>query len=64
MKQKTVKTASKRVSTTGTGKLQRRKISAQHLVAGKSKRTLKNRKTLVSFSKADTKKIKYLTPNR
>ncbi|KKQ16829.1 MAG: 50S ribosomal protein L35 [Berkelbacteria bacterium GW2011_GWA1_36_9] len=64
MKQKTVKTASKRISVTGSGKLQRRKTSAQHLVQGKSKRTLKGRATLVSFSQADNKRIKKLVPNR
>lgn len=64
MKQKTVKTAAKRVIKTGRGKLRRRKLSAQHLVAGKSKRTLKKSRKLENFSSADIKKIKRMIPNR
>lgn len=64
MKQKTVKTASKRVSTTGSGKLRRRKISGQHLAAGKSKRTLKARHKLTSFAPGDQRRIKKLVPGK
>jgi len=64
MKQKTVKTAAKRVIITGSGKLRRRKLSAQHLVSGKSKRTLRGRNKLESFSPGDKKRIKRLVPNR
>jgi ribosomal protein L35 len=64
MKQKTVKTASKRVIKTGSGKLQRRRLSAQHLVAGKSKRTLQKSSQMAGFSKGNRKRIKKLVPNR
>ncbi|OGD56399.1 hypothetical protein A2V71_04675 [Candidatus Berkelbacteria bacterium RBG_13_40_8] len=65
MKQKTVKSAKKRVvKVTKSGKLLRRKISAQHLAAGKSKRTLRasNKKTAIASS--DVKKMKRMIPNK
>lgn len=62
MKQKTVKSAAKRAIITGSGKLQRRNLSAQHLTAGKSKRTLRNRDKHQKISSADLKKIKKLVP--
>lgn len=65
MKQKTVKTAKKRVlKITKNGKLLRRKLSAQHLVAGKSKRVRKSTDKKTTLKKADTKKIKRMIPNR
>jgi len=64
MKAKTVKTARKRItSVTKNGKLMRRKLSAQHLTTGKSKRTLRNSTKKVAMSQADTKKIRKLIPN-
>jgi len=64
MKQKTNKSASKRVIKTGSGKLRRRNLSAQHLTAGKSKRTLSKSGKSAAFSKADLRKIKKLVPYR
>ncbi|HLB95839.1 MAG TPA: 50S ribosomal protein L35 [Patescibacteria group bacterium] len=64
MKQKTNKSALKRVITTGGGELRRRNLSAQHLVSGKSKRTLKKSKQTQTFAKADMKRIKKLVPFR
>ncbi len=64
MKQKTVKSAKKRVvKITKRGKLLRRKLSGQHLAAGKSKRTLRasNKKTAIAAS--DVQKIKRMIPN-
>ena len=64
MKAKTVKTARKRITNvTKNGKLMRRKLSAQHLTTGKSKRTLRNSTKKVAMSQADTKKIRKLIPN-
>ena len=64
MKAKTVKTARKRITNiTKNGKLMRRKLSAQHLTTGKSKRTLRNSTKKVALSQADTKKIRKLIPN-
>jgi len=61
MKQKTVKSAKKRiVNVTSRGKLLRRNISAQHLTQGKSKRTLRGSNKKSQFSKADRKNIKKL----
>lgn len=65
MKQKTVKTASKRITNvTPNGKLMRRKLSAQHLTTGKSKRSLRDSTKKTSISTADSAKIKKLIPNR
>jgi ribosomal protein L35 len=64
MKQKTVKSAQKRVvKISGRGKILRRTLSGQHLAAGKSKRTLRasNKKRVISSS--DTKKFKRMIPN-
>jgi len=63
MKQKTVKSASKRVKITGSGKIMRRKMSAQHLSMGKSKRTRRSSGKFVITSKSDKKKIRRLIPN-
>lgn len=65
MKQKTVKTAKKRVvKITKNGKLLRRKLSAQHLTQGKSKRVRKATDKTESIAKADIKKIKRMIPNK
>ena len=64
MKQKTVKTASKRIIVTGNGKVLRRKLSAQHLVAGKSKRTRSAASKRVEIATVDRKNIKKLIPYR
>lgn len=64
MKQKTVKSAIKRVHRTGSSKLMRRKMSAQHLSAGKSKRVRSDASKSVKVSKADAKRIKRLIPNK
>jgi ribosomal protein L35 len=63
MKQKTIKTAAKRIQTiTGTGKAMRLKMSAQHLAPGKSRRTLKNAKFLIPVHASDIKRLKRLLP--
>jgi len=63
MKLKTVKSAKKRiVKITKTGKILRRKLSAQHLSAGKSKRTRSNADKTVALKKADVSNIKKLVP--
>lgn len=64
MKQKTVKSAKKRVIISGSGKIFRRTLSAQHLSAGKSKRVRRaaNKKTIIA--KADKRNIKRLVPYR
>lgn len=64
MKQKTIKTVSKRVTKTGSGRLRRRRLSAQHLAEGKSKRALRKRGQFRDISSADAKKIKRMIPNR
>lgn len=64
MKQKTVKAAIKRIKITGSGKMMRRKMSAQHLSMGKSKRVRRDSNKLTLISSADTKKLKKLIPNR
>ncbi len=64
MKQKTVKSAQKRISKTGSNKLMRRKMSAQHLSAGKSKRIRSDASKTIAISKADRKRIKRLIPNK
>ncbi|MGA2667012.1 MAG: 50S ribosomal protein L35 [Patescibacteria group bacterium] len=64
MKQKTVKSAQKRISKTGRNKLLRRKMSAQHLSAGKSKRIRSDASKTIAVSKADRKRIKRLIPNK
>lgn len=63
MKLKTSKTAQKRIQNiTGSGKVLRLKMSAQHLAPGKSKRTLKSTKQLLAVSASDIKRIKRLLP--
>lgn len=63
MKLKTSKSASKRIKkVTNNGKIIRRKMSAQHLRAGKSKRTEQTAGKLISVSKADSKRLKKLIP--
>lgn len=62
-KQKTSKTAVKRIKkVSGTGKVLKKKTLAQHLVHRKSKRTIKESGTNNQISKAETNKIKKLTP--
>ena len=63
MKLKTVKSAAKRiVKITRTGKVLHRKLSAQHLSAGKSKRVRSLADKTVAFNKVDAKNIKKLVP--
>jgi len=63
MKLKTVKSAKKRiVKITKNGKIIQRKLSAQHLTAGKSKRTLRNKRKTAVMSDANVKNIKKLVP--
>lgn len=62
MKIKTVKSASKRIIKTGRGKFRRRNLSAQHLTAGKSKRTLRAQNKSQQISAADISKLKKLVP--
>ena len=65
MKQKTVKSASKRIiKITSKGKMIRRHMSAQHLAVGKSKRAKKNAHKTAVIAKSDVKKIKRMIPNR
>jgi len=65
MKQKTIKSARKRIiKITKRGKLLRRRLSAQHLAVGKSKRTLRSAGKKSTVSSADRKKIKRLIPYR
>ncbi|MFA6492551.1 MAG: 50S ribosomal protein L35 [Patescibacteria group bacterium] len=62
MKQKTIKTAAKRVTKTKSGLIQRRTLSAQHLTQGKSKRALKASGRPQTVSSADVKNIKRMVP--
>ena len=64
MKQKTVKAAAKRIKITGKGKMMRRKMSAQHLSIGKSKRVRRDSNKFAQVSRADSKRLKKLIPNR
>jgi len=64
MKQKTVKAAIKRIKITGSGRLMRRRMSAQHLSMGKSKRVRHASDKFIQVSRADSKKLKRLIPNR
>lgn len=64
MKQKTVKSAKKRLITTGSGKILRRRLSAQHLAMGKSKRVRRSADKKVLVSSADRRKIRQLVPYR
>lgn len=64
MKQKTVKSAKKRVvKITKNGKVLRNTLSAQHLTSGKSKRVLRASDKKEKVKKADIKKIKRMIPN-
>lgn len=63
MKLKTSKSATKRIAKfTKKGKIIRRKMAAQHLRQGKSKRTKKLAGKFTTVSKTDSKKIKKLVP--
>jgi len=63
MKLKTNKTAKKRiVKITKSGKVISRRLSAQHLVAGKSKRTKRATGKTFALKPADAKNIKKLVP--
>jgi large subunit ribosomal protein L35 len=62
MKQKTVKSAKKRLITTGSGKILRRRLSAQHLAMRKSKRVRRLADKKVLVSPADQRKIRQLVP--
>ena len=64
MKQKTVKSAKKRLVTTGSGKMLRRRLSAQHLAMGKSKRVRRGADKKMAIAQADRAKIKRLVPYR
>lgn len=62
---KTNKTATKRVTKiTASGILVRRKTQAQHLVARKSRRTIKASGSDAKFQNAEGKKIRKLIPYR
>lgn len=64
-KLKTSKTASKRLAKiTATGKLMRRKTTAQHLVRRKTKRTIKSSGSTVEVVGCEAKRLKRLTPYR
>jgi len=64
-KLKTRKTASKRlIKVTASGKLLRRKTTAQHLVHRKSKRTIEGSGSSIQIGKSDLEKMKKLTPYR
>lgn len=63
MKLKTVKSAKKRVvNITKNGKIIRRKMSAQHLVAGKSKRTRRSAAAVTTLTKSFSKRVKQMVP--
>lgn len=63
MKLKTSKSAKKRiVKITKRGKILSRRLSAQHLVAGKSKRTKRATGKKFVIKKADAKNLKKLVP--
>jgi len=63
MKLKTSKTAKKRIARiTKTGKIFRRKMSAQHLVRNKSRRVRKLAKRKLLIAKADLEKVRRLVP--
>lgn len=64
MKQKTVKSAQKRLTKTGSGKILRRKMTTQHLVMGKSKRARRASGQKVAIDQADQRKISRLVPYR
>jgi len=65
MKLKTSKSANKRITNiTKNGKIMRRNLSAQHLVKGKSKRTLQSTGKQSLINTADKKKIRRLVPYR
>jgi ribosomal protein L35 len=62
-KLKTSKSAAKRiVKITKNNKMIRRKMSAQHLAAGKSKRAKRASRKTIQVSKKDQKKIRKLVP--
>ena len=57
-KMKTHKAAAKRVTTTGTGKLKRRKAGLTHLQTKRSSTTqMRNNDSAVSVAKSDTKQM-------
>jgi len=63
MKLKTVKSAKKRIlNITKNNKLIRRKASAQHLVAGKSKRTISSARKTDTIAPADARNIRKMLP--
>jgi ribosomal protein L35 len=65
MKQKTVKTAKKRIlKITSNGKIMMRKQSSQHLATRKSKRTKKASGQSVEVSRVNQKNIRRLVPNK
>ena len=60
-KQKTRKAAAKRITTTGTGKLKRRKVGLAHLQTKRSSATqMRNNDAAQSVAKADVKAMKGL----
>ncbi len=60
-KMKTHKSAAKRITTTGTGKLKRRKVGLAHLQTKRStKSQMRNNNGAQSVAKSDVKKMKVL----
>jgi len=59
---KTSKSASKRIKVSGSGKLLRAKMSAQHRRIGKSKRAKREARSLVPVAKGDLRKLRVLVP--
>lgn len=63
MKLKTVKTARKRIArVTKSGKILRRRMSAQHLVRNKSRRVRKNAGQKLAVTKSDIERMRHLIP--
>ncbi|MGQ9604371.1 MAG: 50S ribosomal protein L35 [bacterium] len=61
-KTKTRKSTAKRIKTTGTGKLMRRRSHSGHLFASKSRKRKRKLRGETEASKGDTKRIKRLLP--
>ena len=57
MKQKTHSGAKKRFKKTGSGKIQRRKAAARHLLHQKSSKQTKQQSTAMGIAKADHKVV-------
>ena len=61
-KMKTNKSAAKRFSTTGSGRLKRKKAGMRHFMRRKKSSTKRNLRSTGYVSKADEKRIKQLIP--